>query len=247
MKKISTWALHHPGHARLLMIFIKIILFFLALYIGNRLQEFGFYFSVSALYFVLLIFLLAVITYPDKRLKKVYFEARFYARQKINDFLVAFSSFMVLIVAFNTNLFSNMHNPLYASAVVTKSNIAVTPSTDRKQNKISAKEWRQIKAKFKKQLKRMTLGSAKRNEAGKNKGLKLALAIAVGVVLTALLAAFACAIACNGSEVLAVVIAAVGIAGIIWGLIAWIKSIYRNKGVARRKKQKKETGLAINL
>lgn len=246
MKKISTWALYYPKQARLLMAFIKVVLFFLALYIGNLLSDLNVHFSKTSLYLVLLLFFTAVITYPDKRKKKACFEYSFYIRQKVNDFLVALSSFFILILAFNTNLFLKIQNPAYASAIVTNSNNVVAPSLNGKQKKLSAKEWRQLKAKFKKELKRIMLGKPDENGAGTNKGWKLALAISAGVVLTALLAALACAIACNGSEVLAVILLAVGLGGVIWGLIAWIKSIYKRRGVARRKKKKMEQVLAMN-
>ncbi|PVD49726.1 hypothetical protein DC498_22370 [Terrimonas sp.] len=250
MKKISSWAMYHAVQARLIMLLIKIVLFFLALYTGNQLQEQGIYFSDKAFSLVLLFFIVAVFIYPDKRQKKVYFEYRYYIRQKINDFIIALCSFFILIITFNTNLFSQLHNSAHASIVFPeRNNNVVVPGKDGKQEKLSIKEWRKLKAGLKKQLKRLVITKPGESGTGKNKGWKLALAIFSGVVLTALLAALACSIACNGSEVVAVIIAAVGLTGIIFGLIAWIKSIYRKRSIVRRRGKRKmnEPVITINM
>lgn len=248
MKRISTWALYHPKKARLLMVFLQVIVFFLAYYIGNRLQEAGLYLSDSFLYITGLLLFLAIISYPNKRRKKDYFEYRYYVRQKTNDFVIAVTSFFLLITAFNSNLFLHFQNNAYATSVVTPSSATVSePSADGKKKKISAREWRQIKTMLKKQFKKLVVVKEGSRGQGKNKGLKLALAIVSGIIVTALLAALACSISCNGSGALAVIVLVLGLGGIVWGLIAWIKSIYRKKGsTTRRKKRIKDPVVVMN-
>lgn len=245
MKKISAWAMRHPAKARLWMIVIKVLLFFEALYMGNELAEWGIHFSDDHFYFILFLFGFALLTYPNTKNKKIYFEYQYYARKKVNDFVIALSSFMVLIVTFNTNFLSPLYKTAEASSIITNSPGIDGTNPAKKSRKFAAKERRQWKANFKKLWKQWKAAMSK-NADGKNKGWKLALAITLGIVLTALLALLACAIACNGQEVLAAIILALGLAGVIWGLVAWIKSIYRKRSIARRKRRNKQPAMALH-
>ncbi|MBX2923065.1 MAG: hypothetical protein KF746_12780 [Chitinophagaceae bacterium] len=246
MKKISVWAMRHPKQARLWIAGIKIFLFFEAWYIGNQLGVMGLRFSGDAFYFILLLFGIAVLTYPDKKNKKVYFSYRYYIRKKINDFIVALSSFIMLIVAFNTELFSPLYNAAAASSVAPEPIHVYNTNPGSGERKITAKEKRQVKLQLKKQLKRLMV-TVRGNKEAKNKGVKFTLAILSGIVLMVVIAALACAIACNGQEVLAVIVLVLGLAGIICGLTAWIKSIYRKRETTRRKRKPHGQDLAMNV
>ena len=55
------------------------------------------------------------------------------------------------------------------------------------------------------------------------------LACIAAVGLLYLVMALACTLSCNGSDAAAVIVAILGLAGIIWGLIAVIRAINRKK------------------
>lgn len=230
MKKLSTWGFYHPRSARRLMVLIKIAMILLAWYIAGLLQRTGIHFAADGFYVMAMFILAGVILYPDRRKKKVYFEYRYYIRQKLCDAVITFFSFGAFIILFNTSL---SLKPAYGVEPVyrydnTGSRYSINnPPADK--GKISGKQNKAAKKSFLKQIKKIAASAKKGNKKHTQLIVEMVLAITLGVLLGITVVGLACSLACNGYEVAAVLVILFGAGGIIAGLITWIRSIRKRK------------------
>ncbi len=95
MKKISLWARQHRWESRVLIVVTYIILNAIGLFIGDVLFSSGIIIPASAIYITCFIFITGFILYPSKKDKALY--RNFYRRQKFTDFILASTTFLLII------------------------------------------------------------------------------------------------------------------------------------------------------
>ena len=95
MKKISLWASKHPWQSRFLIVLIYLALNFIGLVAGDVLFSSHLIIPADLIYVTSIIFLLAILLYPQKKNKHRY--PNFYKRQKLTDFILASASFLLII------------------------------------------------------------------------------------------------------------------------------------------------------
>lgn len=171
-----------------------------------------------------------VLLYPDRRTKKIYFEYRYYIKQKCCDGIIAFSSFVMFVIIFNTNFLSQ---PVYA--VVPTHSVAtgndstkplVTNANDHPK-KLTARQKRAFKKIFFKQLKKnaafATIDKQKRNELR----AEMAAAIVLASLLAVVILVLTCSLICSGNELGAALLVIFGAGAIFAGLSTWLRSIHK--------------------
>ncbi len=237
MKSISRWGKNHKQLTRLIIILSFILLTFLGIVTGTFLTDFGI--TTPAILFLscILVYLMAVVTYPDKSLKgKKITHAIFYTRQKTCDLLLAISTFfMIICLANDPQRISSIFNPLYAATpapVIPKdSSVKKYASFAAFSASLKDENGKSLKWKEKKKLLKTQIRAIKKAD-DLSKGGKVALIIlsvlaAIGLIY--LVAALACSISCNGSEAAAIIVGVGGAALIIFLLIVAIRAITGKK------------------
>ena len=229
MRKLSLWAKHHTALARILIVISRILLFFIACFLGKQLTVLGIGLSPLWIYFFIAVFFIAGATYPRKR------PSSNYLKRKLYDFAVAGCGFFITL-----SLVVQLDSPFYATA---QAAVPVNPSPYKYEEakilleqfkrgekiKFTGKEKRIIRKEFNYQL--LQYGKAKitGNKADAEQAILIFLACVAAVGLLYLVAALACTLSCNGSDAAAVIVGILGLAGVIWGLIALIRAINRKK------------------
>ncbi|MBO9683200.1 MAG: hypothetical protein J7502_11125 [Flavisolibacter sp.] len=229
MRKLSFWAKHHPVPARIFIIISRIFLFFIACFLGKQLAAFGIGLSPLWIYFFIGVFFIAGATYPQKR------SSSNYLKRKLYDLVIAGCGFFITL-----SFVVQLDSPFYATA---QAAVPVNPSPYKyaeakillkqfkngEKTKFTGKEKRIIRKEFNYQL--LQYGKAKitGNKADAEQAILIFLACIAAVGLLYLVAALACTLSCNGSDAAAVIVGILGLAGVIWGLIALIRAINRKK------------------
>ena len=235
MKTISYWARDNKVKARLLIILIKLLLAALAIYMALLTFSLNEHASVSFLYPVFLLFIVAVFLnsyFIDKR--KNLSRHIFYRIQTSVYFIVSVCSFLVIFILANNYLFQI--TPGETSYAGVAFNNIVTPKKEtaaeileslkyRDKSTLTRYEKRILKKEFKKQLfiyvKAKATGDA--HTAGEAGLIILTILGALGLFV--LIASLSCSLSCSGSDTAAAIILLLGTAGIIWLSIFTIRKI----------------------
>ena len=238
MKKISIWASRHIIASRIIIVVSWIVLMLIGVYTGSQLIILNVRFPSITMIFFITFFLVAFLVYPSRNNKKKKITiSKFYLHQKSCDFILAFSSFCMIVYCSNHSdrLFQS-NNGVHATAFVTI--VHPKDSTRKPYKSISAfassmKEangnplkWKERKKLLNEQVK------AIKKAAEPSKGEKtilIILSVLVALLLLSLIAALACSIACSGSGVVAALIMAGGTALVVFLLIGMIKRITGKK------------------
>jgi len=227
MKNISFWAAGHIKAARSLIVCIKIILFVLAYYTGLILYKAQLFLPATAIYSaVLSVLLIVVIAYPSA--KKQRLTKKFsYARQKTCDFFLSLCSFLII-----ATLVNNADKPMgypqsYGSHIIKRPTAQEILNSGKTKGSFSRKEKKILKKEFFKQLKIYAAAKMSGDKAAAGEAWKTILVIIAALGLTYLLAALVCNLSCSGSDAAAIIVGVLGLAGIIWGVVALIKRIHR--------------------
>lgn len=224
MKNISYWASCHVKTARLLIICIKFLIAATAYYTGITLYKMQIILPANIIYSISFFVLLIVIAaYPSKR-KTAAAKKNIYIKQKICDFILPLSSFLVIATIVNNSdvVFSS---GVYGSAVIKHPTAQQILASGKTKEALTGKEKRVLKKEFFKQLKNYAAATLSGDTDNAGKAWKIILAIIAAVGLLFLLAALVCSLSCGGSDALAILVGILGLAGIIWGLVALIKRI----------------------
>ncbi len=240
MRKISVWAKHHAGHARIVIVIIKIVLLITAVYSGKLIYECGIALSPVLAILSALLIIAAALIHPEKSLP-IDSKKKLYALRKGCEFTLAFATFIFVSVQSNNLRVSN-ESASFNSAIAASFIKGHTPTAEeiinslkyRSKNSLTKEEKRILKKEFFKQAKIYARAKINGDKSGAKAGL-IILTIIGAVGLSMLLAGLACSIACGGADGLAVLVAVVGLSGIIWGTIVTIKAIkkhYDNRGGA---------------
>lgn len=223
MKKLSHWASRNVILTRIILTFLKSLLFALAYFTGTELYKLKIFLPSGNIYFISLICCLAAIVfYPDKKRKRFS-----YARQKICDAIIPACAFLVITTAVNNAEFTPGYSPVYGSDIVKKPTAAEILASGRTKKMLTRTEKRILRREFYKQLKIYTVAKVKGDEKTAGAAWKIALTIVLAVGAIMLLAAGACSLACNGSEAAAVLLLVIGVGGVALLMIAIIKRIRR--------------------
>ncbi len=222
-RKISYWAKNNARKARLLIAVIKLSLVLIACYLGITLNGMGIFLPANTILPVLgLLVLTAALFYPSGQTN--------YTRQKICDFTLAACSFIMFVTVTSTQE-NSISSPsrIYGRSIM----VSHPPTAEeilkslpgRDKSSLTRVEKRILKKEFSRQLKIFTKATIKGDSQKAGEAWKIILLI-IGVLgLLLLLSALVCTLSCNGSAAGAIVVAILGLAGVIWLTAILIKRI----------------------
>ena len=222
MKKLAFWGRANKNSARTIIIISYVFLNLIALFLGDVIHSLNIAFTPLFFVFATVLTLVGWMIYPSKSRKKEY--RNFFMRQKSADLLLVSATFLFIVYAGNSlnrnwNTFSN---PVQAISIIhptSPTNITHASSAKTTVTKKSLRK--KIRAEIK------SIRKAYKDSTKGQKTLYIILAILAAAGLAYGLAALACGISCSGSEALAIVVFAVGLGGIIFGVIKLIQRITR--------------------
>ena len=224
MKKLAFWARENKNTARLAIIVSYILLNLLALFVGDVFHSLNIEFTPLLFVFALIMTLVGWMIYPSKIRKKEY--KNFFVWQKSADLLLVSATFLFIVYAGNAlnRNWNTFYNPVQAISIVHPSNPAHITNSSTAKTSVSKKS---LNKKIRAQIKSLRKGYKDSTKSQKTLYIILAILAAAGLAYG--LAAVACGISCSGSEALAIVVFAVGLGGIIFGLVKIIQRISRGK------------------
>ncbi len=233
MRKLSLWAKQNPWHARFVIVISFLLLGTIAILSGLMLGNLGVSLPLAFLLCFAAVYAFAFITYPRKKEKGTVF----YRKQKSCDFLLAASTFFMILYLGNHPEQLFRYQAPFASA------IASTPlnpgdSLQRSYKPIHAfaasmkgedgklLKWKERKKLLKEQIKtiKKTEGLSRNSQTG-----LIILSVIVALGLLYLVGALACSLSCNGSEAAAVIVGVGGAALVIFLLILVIRNLTGKK------------------
>jgi hypothetical protein len=231
MRKISYWAKNHRLTAIISLVVIKLLLAFIAAYLGLLLLGMNIHIPFAVFFIALLVLIISAIVYPSKHNTRLT-KKQFYVQQKTCDFIIATCSFIMIGTWVNTNLPAPAGTEIAAAAATATT---IKPTAEeilaslkyRDKSTLTRQEKRILKAEFKNQLKVYAVAKLKghKDDAGKAGLIILTIVAALGLLY--LVAALACNLSCNGSDAAALVVGILGTALVIWGVIAVVRRISR--------------------
>jgi len=235
MKTISYWAKAHKWQSRLLIILIYILLNIIGMFTGKLLQEIGV--NLPPLYFTCcVIFTIAAwIMYPSSNATQGKTSPALYFRRKLFDFSFGAVTFLMIVHAGNNwqHLFTTGGQALAAKIIPVKRVSASenTPHIRKFIAEIKSMDVKQLSEREKLRLikKQVKAINHDKNTSDTGKALLIGLSVIVALGLLYGLAGLSCSISCGGSEALAIIVAVLGTALIIFLLVRVIKSITRGR------------------
>jgi cbb3-type cytochrome oxidase subunit 3 len=244
MKKLSYWAATNPWKARIIIVISHILILFLGWYTGTALNELEIFLPAAFLLVLfILLYLITVFVYPSKQEKQVLGSKKFYIKQKLCDFsLTACAWIMIVSLANNRNVRTGFFNYASASSIETAITKNAKPTAAeileslkyRDKSTLTKEEKRILKKEFNVQLKKYVKAKITGNKKASDETGLIILSIVLALGLLYLVGALACTLSCNGSDAAAIVVALLGTAAIVIGLIFVIRGI--------KKKQSKGMG-----
>lgn len=243
MKKISFWAKTHKKISRLIIVLSFIFLTALGIITGSLLTDIGVYISSTAMLLFMSVYFTSLIAYPSKSLKgKKLTAAAFYLRQKCCDWLLATSTFCMIVYLGNRpseifNYSSSLHAAIPLAASFPKDSTLKTYKTinafaaSLKDETGKSLKWREKKKLLKEQVR--AIKSANDLSKGAKAGL-IILSVLLAIGLLYVVAALACNISCSGSAGGAVLVAVGGTAVTIFLLVIAIKAITGKKKTPKK-------------
>lgn len=237
MKKISTWAKHHKWPARFLIVISFIFLNIAGILTGTLLDELNFTIPAAVLTLSFLAYFFGIIFYPSKSERKKLTSNLFYKKQKTCDFILAASTFMMLVCISN-NGFRNLHYFPALQASTYSKPVLPTDSTVKTYKSFTAflaslknENGKSLHWKEKKKLLKEQIRAVKRSDELSTgaKILLITLSVIVALGLTYLVAALACNLSCSGSDALAILVGLGGTALITILLIITLNAIMGKK------------------
>jgi hypothetical protein len=228
MKKISAWAKAHSWPARFVIVLLHFILIAAAIFIGRSLSGLSVYISAAYIWFAILLYIAAVLIYPNSKAKHSPRWISHYAFQKSCDFmLTATGLFMICFLANRPANQPIRLNPLSGAHPVVYNN--QHPSTI-KSNIEEKKPGNHILSRKERKalLKELKLELREVFKAKPGRARQIALTILVGlvaIVLLALVGALSCDLSCSGNEGAALFVMILGTAGVVALVLFFVKRI----------------------
>ena len=237
MKKISVWAKNHKWSARIIIILSFAILNVAGIITGIMLDDLNVKIPAAVLTISFLIYFAGIIFYPSKSERKKITASLFYKKQKTCDFILAFSTFLMLICISNDRFRSIQYfSPLQAATAskpITPADSTIRTYKSIKAFSASLKDEKResLKWKEKKKLLKEQIRAIKKSDE-LSKGAKVALivlSVIVALGLVSLVASLACSLSCNGSDAAAILVGVGGTALVIFLLVIAIRAITGKK------------------
>ena len=228
MKSISVWASNNKIQARILIGLFQFLLFILGVILGLFLFKIEFKFSLFSLLTLLTIFLGVYYFYPHKRNEFVFLK-HFYFRQKLFDFTLVISSFVIVTIfinlcAFTLNQNDNINFAKFTAVHINnetaKANINVSP------HKNSANFFQKCFRGIKNTLSQTPQKSLSENDTT-GQVILVVLIVLMAILLGSFVAAWSCRLSCSGQSSAAGLVIILGFGSIITGSIFAIKAILR--------------------
>ncbi|MEO7393358.1 MAG: hypothetical protein ABIU11_00370 [Chitinophagaceae bacterium] len=237
MKKISIWAKNHKWSARILIVLSFGILTIAGITTGILLDSLNITIPAAVLTISFLIYFSGIIFYPSKLERKKINVILFYKKQKTCDFILAASTFFMLICISNGRFRSIQYfSPLQAATAskpitpadstvkAYKSIAAFSASLKNETGKVL--KWKEKKKLLKEQV-RAIKKSGELSQGAKVALIILSVIVALGLLY--LVAALSCSISCGGSEAAAILVGAGGAVLVTFLLIITIRAILGKK------------------
>ena len=224
MKRLAFWAHDNKNTARATIIISYVLLNLIALFLGDIIHSLNIEFTPLFFVFAIVLTLVGWMIYPSKIRKKEY--KNFFMWQKSADFLLVSATFLFIVYAGNSlnRNWNTLTNPVQAISIIHTSNPAHITNSSEAKTAVTKKSLRKkIRAEIK------SIRKAYKDSTKGQKTLYIILAVLAALLLTYGLAGLACSISCSGSEALAIAVLAVGLGGIIFGLVKLIQRITRGK------------------
>lgn len=222
MLKISFWAKHHVTAARFYIVCIKIFTAFLAYFIADLLIQMQLFIPAAPAYATgIALLLTGILLYP------VILKRRHYIRQKICDFIIPLSAVIVFITWVNNTGNTTASYAASSNSIVIKPTAQQILNSGKTKQTLTRQEKRILKKEFYKQLKVYAGAVLTGDKEKSGQAWKIILAIIGLLGLLYVVAALSCGIACSGSDVAAILVLVLGVAGAIWGFVAVLKAIKR--------------------
>ncbi|RYY87549.1 MAG: hypothetical protein EOO15_11580 [Chitinophagaceae bacterium] len=211
---ISVWARGHKGAARLLLVVSLLLLNVTAWIAGNLLAASGFEQAGGLVLLFSLIGAVFLLAYPARG-------ARFSHRKAFDGALAGCTFVLVMLLSA-----APVDGPLpFASNNAQAASVSAGSEAPPRYKKMLRKLARQIRGHY-------------RDGDDAKKTLLILLTVIVGILLIGVVLALACSIACSGAEVIAIIVGALGITGIVIGAISIIRRIV--KGPRKKAEAPKE-------
>jgi hypothetical protein len=227
---LSNWARQHRYWAIAILIVAKIMLGYIAFYTGVLFEMGGTPFPKS--FFAVLVALIATVywLYPKQRHASPEGKIRLFYKRKSSDAMLAIlTASMWMLIGNSTALWvhSNPTIPMTSAPgpVVQYGSLAV----ERSNTEQLTKGFSGFKKGFKKWIAKRMLRVYMKFKDGRMaaKVLFSILTFLLALLLLYLVAAISCSLSCSGNEVLAIVVLLVGVIGIVAGVFALLRSIWR--------------------
>jgi len=243
MKQISLWAKYHKTSARIIIVFSSLLLLIGGTITGSLLKDLNIILPKELLFAIALIYLIALIYYPVKSIKRKLTGHNFYVRQKKMDCVLIASSFLLMACISNDGFKPlnaiNIFQPAAASlpstpgdSLTTKYKSITAFSASLKDANGNSLKWKEKK----KQLLHQVKAIRKADEL--SEGAKIALiilSVIVALGLLALVASLACSISCSGSGAGAILVGVGGTALVVFLLVIAIRAINGKKKMKAEK------------
>lgn len=233
MRKISVWAKQHPWHARFIIVISFLLLGTIGILSGLMLGNMGISIPLAFLLCFAAVYAFAFIAYPRKKEKG----RLFYQKQKSCDFLLAASTFFMILYLGNHRDQVFRYSSPFGAAMAS---IPVTPGDSMQRSykpihvfakSMKDEDGKMLKWKERKKLLKEQIRSIKKAEGLSRSGETglIILSVIVALGLLALVAALACNLSCNGSGAAAVIVGVGGAALVIFLLILVIRKLSGKK------------------
>ena len=240
IKQLSFWAKKHKWASRFIIVFAFVIMNVLGIMTGVLFESLNVTFSSLILVSTILVFLLVFFKYPSKEERRTAIEKdRSYILQKSCDMLLIVCTFVMFVFFGNQQTSPVNYFVLNASAANTfthpKDTTKGYKSVDEFKKMMTDENGKTLKWKERKKLLKQQIKAIKKDKTmsdGGKVGL-IILCVLLALILAYGVAALACSLSCSGAEGAAVVVAILGLAGVV------LLTIFLIRGIVRKSKRDK--------
>lgn len=247
-KQLSFWAKQHKWSSRFIIVFSFLIMNALAIITGSLFNDLNINFPVWFLVLSILAFSFAWLKYPNEDQDR----GRTYVLRKTCDSILIGSTFLMLTFFGNHRLNPFDNSILFASTVnsysLPKDSTKAYKSVEDFKKSLYDESGKPLKWKERKKLLKEQVKAIKKDKTisdGGKVGL-IILCVLLALILAYGVAALACSLSCAGSDAAAVIVAVLGLGGIVLLTIFLIRSIIRKSKKEKAKEVKEEKPLMSN-
>jgi membrane protein implicated in regulation of membrane protease activity len=240
IKQLSFWAKKHKWASRFIIVFAFIIMNVLGVMTGILFDSLNVPFSSLILISTILVFLLVCFKYPSKEERKNVVEKdRSYILQKSYDMVLIVCTFVMFVFFGNHQTSPVNYFVSNASAATSfshpKDSTKGYKSVDEFKKMMKDENGKTLKWKERKKLLKKQIKGIKKADdlSDGSKVLLIILCVLLAVVLAYGVAAIACSLSCSGAEGAAVVVAILGLAGVV------LLTLFLIRGIVRKSKKDK--------